>query len=413
MQSKDSGLFRAEALRHRSERLHGNVSLATPITWQIIGFMLLITTLIAATFAASASYARIETAGGVVTLDKGVATVTPSRSGIIEKIAVSEGQRVKAGQILVRVRSEEDMVGGQTAPTRIRQSLEEQDARLATQGGLLLSAAGAEQSRLREQIIGLSAELESVARQIDDQQRLVEVATDDYNSVRKVAENGFISRRDMETRQATVLSRRQQLAQLEQLRAAKRAAIAEARRAIAQSNAATQAQVAGAQSNRAALAQQLAQADLARGYAITSPVDGVVSALTARLGQQATNQQQLMIVIPTGAELQVELYLPTTAAGFLRKGQEVRVAIDAFPYQTFGTLPAQIVDISAATIARQGPNGAIPVYLVTAKIPRPWIMAFGRKQALVPGMTLSARIVTENRSLLEWLFQPIFAVRNR
>jgi membrane fusion protein len=117
--------------------------------------------------------------------------------------------------------------------------------------------------------------------------------------------------------------------------------------------------------------------------------------------------------VPAKAEARVELYVPTAAVGFIRPGQEVRLAIDAFPYQQFGTVTARVVDVSAATIARQGPTGFVPVYLVTAKLPRPWIKAFGRHQALAPGMTLTARIVTENRSLLEWLFQPIFAVRNR
>jgi membrane fusion protein len=41
------------------------------------------------------------------------------------------------------------------------------------------------------------------------------------------------------------------------------------------------------------------------------------------------------------------------------------------------------------------------------------VAAFGRNEALIPGMTLSARIVTEKQSLLEWLFEPLYAVRQR
>lgn len=413
MELQGGPLFRTEVVRYRADRLHGSVSLATPLAWQAIGFLLLVALIVSIAFLTAASYTRVETVTGTVTLDKGVATIIPSRAGVVAALEVSEGQHVRMGEVLARIRSEEDMIGGNTAPTRIRQALGEQDSRLAAQGGLLLTAASAEQGRLREQITGLSAELESLASQIADQRRLIEVAAADYDSVQQVAANGFISRRDMEERQATILSRRQQLAQLQQLRASKMAAIAEARRGIAESGAAAQAQVASAQSQRAALAQQLAQADLAQGYAITSPVDGVVTALTARLGQPASNQQQLMMVVPAKAELRVELYVPTAAAGFLKRGQEVRLAVDAFPYQQFGTVSARVADVSAATIAKQQPAGPVPVYLVTATLTQPWIKAFGHRQALAPGMTLSARIITENRSLLEWLFQPIFAVRNR
>ncbi len=413
MTTGGSLLFRAEVARHRADRLHGSVSIATPLAWQVIGFLLLIALVVTVGFLSTATYSRVETVGGTVTLDKGVATLMPSRAGVIAALYVAEGQRVHAGEVLARVRSEEDMISGNTAPTRIRTALGKQDERLSAHGRLLFAASSEEQGRLREQIAGLTDEVASLDSQISDQRRLLDVAGADYDSVRRVADKGFISRRDMEARQATILSRHQQLAQLEQLRASKISAVAEARRAVAQSRASAEAQIASAESERAALAQQLAQADLASGYAITSPVEGVVTAMTARLGQPANNQQPLMMIVPAGALPRVELYVPTNAAGFIRPGQEVRLAIDAFPYQQFGTLPARIADVSATTVARQGPNGVTPVYLVTATLSQPWVRAFGRRQTLAPGMTLAARIVTENRSLIEWLFQPVFAVRNR
>jgi membrane fusion protein len=74
----------------------------------------------------------------------------------------------------------------------------------------------------------------------------------------------------------------------------------------------------------------------------------------------------------------------------------------------------RITDISATTVPRSdGGEGSVPVYLVTTELAQPWVVAFGRRQPLLPGMTLTARIVTEKQSLLQWLFQPLFAVRNR
>ena len=34
-------LFRQEVLRHRADRLHGDVSIAVPVSWQALGFLLL------------------------------------------------------------------------------------------------------------------------------------------------------------------------------------------------------------------------------------------------------------------------------------------------------------------------------------------------------------------------------------
>lgn len=408
-----SPLFRQEALDHRADRLHGSVNIATPIAWQVIGFLLLAALVAIVVFLSLASYSRVEVVPGQIALDRGVATIVPSRAGIVLGIDVTEGEKVKAGQKLAVIRAEEDLIGGATAPDRIRDALARQDARLDEQSNLLLQAAGADRDRLKAQIDGDLAAMPALNAQIADQHQLIDTAQADYDNSLEAAKRGFISKRDMEERQATILTRRQQLAALEQTVSAKRSDIAQAQRAMVQSALAAQAQVANTRSDRAALSQQQAQADLARGYSLTSPVDGTVTALIARPGQPATADQQLMLVVPAHAHPRVELYVPTTASGFLAPGQEVRLSIDAFPYETFGTVKADIVSISKAAISRQSQSGPIPTYLVTAAISQPWVWAYGRKQPLLPGMTLSGRIITERRSLIKWLFEPLFAVRKR
>jgi membrane fusion protein len=201
---------------------------------------------------------------------------------------------------------------------------------------------------------------------------------------------------------------------LEQTRSAKRAEAAQAARAMAQAEATSRAQAEGARSNRAQLAQRLAEVETRQGYVLTAPVDGIVTAVTASLGQPADAHEPLMVIMPAGAVPRAELYVPTSAAGFLAVGQPVRLAVDAFPYQSFGTVEARIVEIASVPVPHAGPDGRpVPVYLVTAELARPWVMAFGRRQPLLPGMALTARIVTEKQSLLQWLFEPLFAVGKR
>ena len=93
----------------------------------------------------------------------------------------------------------------------------------------------------------------------------------------------------------------------------------------------------------------------------------------------------------------------------------MRLAVDAFPYQRFGTVRARIVRhlLGRRSRAPTADGAVVPVYLVTAELDEPCVTAFGRRQQLLPGMTLTARIVTEQQSLLEWLFEPLFAVRGR
>lgn len=407
-------LFRAEVVEHRRDRLHGEVTIAVPFRWQLIGYVLLAALVTACLFLVTASYARVATVAGTIVLDRGVASIVPTRPGIVESLSVREGQHVIAGGLLAQIRAEEDAARGATAPRRIVDALQQQDARLSSQSDLLMGAATEERNRLAAQTRGFAEELVTIDSQIAAQQRLVEVAANEFRDVQGVAGRGFISRRDLETRETTLLSRRQQLSQLEQARAAKAASLAETRMAIAQTGAAAAAQAASVQSTRAEVGQRLAAAEATRGYALASPIAGTVTALTARLGQPATAQQPLMTIMPDGGVARVELYVPTAAAGFLAVGQEVRLAVDAFPYDRFGTIQGRISQVSAVALPRATKDGgAIPVYLVTAELSRPWIMAFGRRQPLLPGMTLTARIVAERQSLFHWLFQPLFAVRNR
>ncbi|WP_375398004.1 hypothetical protein [uncultured Sphingomonas sp.] len=88
-------LFRTEAVQRRNERLHGTIIIATPLAWQIIGFLMLGSLVGTAAFLSIASYARVETVSGVITLDKGVATILPSRAGVVLNVLVKEGQRVR------------------------------------------------------------------------------------------------------------------------------------------------------------------------------------------------------------------------------------------------------------------------------------------------------------------------------
>jgi membrane fusion protein len=406
--------FRTEVLRSRAERLHGSVSLATPLAWQVIGFLLLAVLATATAFLFLSSYARSESVTGAIVLDSGVASIVSSRPGIIDNVVVREGQQVGVGAPLARVRSEEQMLAGPTAASRIRQSLADQASRLSAESELMTAAAVADRARLGTQINGLEAEIANLETQIADQRRLVQVATGDLAEIERVAKNGFISRRDVDAREAVLISRRQQLAQFEQTRGAKASQLLETRQAMAQGSANAGAQLASRQSDRAALAQQLAQAELSQGYTLTSPVAGIATGVAARLGQPVTAGQQLMMIVPESARVVAELYVPTAAAGFLSPGQEVRLAIDAYPYQRYGTIDGRIATIARAAIARPAANGGTtPSFLVTVRLARGWVMGAGRRQPLLPGMMLNARIVTERRTLIEWLFEPIMAVGNR
>jgi membrane fusion protein len=407
-------MFRTEVDRYKENRLEGDVFLKIPTGWHLIGLLYFIILLSCVILLSVASYSRVETALGTVTPDKGVSTILPTRTGTVVELAVTEGERVEAGDLLAQIRTEEDSGQDLSAAEQIEQAIARQDASLASQIDAANAAATAQRSQLTAQQAGLRSEIGQIQSQITIQQNLIETAQADLDRAQQVAARGFISKRDLQIREENLLSRQQGLSQLNQNLSAKRSALAESERSSVQI--AAQARVTGANlaASRAQVGQQAAITAGSRSYAIRAPVAGTVTALTSRVGQPANAQTPLMTIVPAGAELQVELAVPSSAIGFVEAGQEVSLAIDAFPYQRFGTVKGKVLTVAESTLSQQGAGGAVvAVYPVRVRLDADAVTAFGRSEPLISGMTLSARIVTEEQSLLEWLFEPLYAVRRR
>ncbi len=407
-------LFRSEALNARSERLHGDVNLAVPTSWHSLGVLILVVTLAAGVFLVTARYARSETVTGGIVADRGVAPVVSTRPGVVASILVADGDEVRAGQPVARLSFPDTLESGSGAGASVLQSLAEQEAGIAAQLGHVRAAAVADAAGLRASLAGIEQEIDAVDDQIDMQRQLVSAAEADVTAARTIAEKGFLKRHDLRALEDSWLGRKLQLSQLEASRAAKVAAKRQISQSISEGTAQAEVQTASLASARAELQQRRVGAEAASAALITAPVDGKVTALTARVGQPVGQQAPLMSIVPTSSTLRAELYVPTTAIGFMAEGQEVRVAVDAFPYERFGIIPARIERLSSSTILRSGPQGTVqPVYLATASLSRTDVPAFGRRQALLPGMTIQARVITERQSLARWLLAPLEAVKNR
>ncbi|MGE0698753.1 MAG: multidrug transporter, partial [Hyphomicrobiaceae bacterium] len=99
-------------------------------------------------------------------------------------------------------------------------------------------------------------------------------------------------------------------------------------------------------------------------------------------------------------------------------GQEVKISLQAFPFQRFGTVSGTIRSVSTTVLAPnevtiQGLNIQEPVYRIRVTMGREAIYAYSETVPMQPGMLVSADIVFDRRSLLQWLFDPIYAVARR
>lgn len=405
-------LFRPEAMRSQ-DRLHGEISLVPPVSWQMLGMFLFLSVATAVAFLSLATYSKSTTVRGEIQPDKGVLRAIPSRSGLVEEVLVKEGQQVVRGQPLVRI-AVSTVEDGISIEQRRREAINRRAAAIDDQEPAIILDARARVSALEAQISGGEAQLRSIRDQIVQQSDMVRGAEADLEKIRSIADRGFISGNDIRQREDKASQRRQDLARLRQDESTTRSEVAVARAEIAKAQSELTIRLRSLRGERASVDQDAADVGSARSYVISAGTAGTVTGITTHRGQAAAAGRPLMSIIPGGSHLQVVLDVPSSASGFIEEGQEVRISVDAFPYQTYGTVTGRVSSVSDATVPIDTPErDSENVFLVRADIARPQVDAYGESRPLRAGMSVSARITTRRRSLMGLLFDPLYAVSKR
>ena len=168
----------------------------------------------------------------------------------------------------------------------------------------------------------------------------------------------------------------------------------------------------------ARLREDLAQARRRRvRHRIAAPVDGVVQDVGAlAAGSFARQGDRLMAVVPAGGGLEIRAWIRNRDVGFVEPGQTAIVKIDAFPFTRYGTAEGLVegVSLDAVGEAGAGPPGGGPDdftagYLARIALVRPSLEIDGAVVALRPGMQAAVDIRTGRRRLLEYVLAPLVA----
>jgi len=148
-------------------------------------------------------------------------------------------------------------------------------------------------------------------------------------------------------------------------------------------------------------------------YSVLSPIDGIVSSMWFKEGQYTKSSKPLAKLIPKGAELIAELFVPARYAGFLNKNNEVVIHYDAYPHERFGSYQANILDISQSIMTDDDEDKPIkigePYYKITAKLKKQCVTVYGKDKKIQHGMTLSAVLVGSKRKIWQWVLDPLYS----
>jgi membrane fusion protein len=410
-------LFRPEASSTRSDGLEGEIILSQPFRAHLLAAIIFIIICCAATFASFATYSRTEKVHGLLVTDRVAAKVVAVQPGRVAKLLVTDGQRVTAGQPLAVIHLDRERESGGGAAEGGLAAVDAQRRMAGEQAGIVASRAEGERARLNATLSGLDRQQERLARQLALQREVVASAGSTFEGVSSLVEKGYVSRVEVERRRQFWLTAKQQVEQLEQQLAESGAAkaLAEAEHERLKATAAGD-QLAARQLGQSLL-QQRAQLERERAYVIPAPATGQVSALQVSFGQTVDPSLPLMTIVPEHSKLHAALYAPTKAVGFVRPGQEVRLLYDAFPYQRFGSFRGRVTRMSNNVLDPREVAAPLrleePVYRIDVAPDSQTVAAYGEVLVLQPGMTLTATLVLDRQSLLDWFLTPMRAVINR
>lgn len=414
--SDDTPLFRPEVLHARSHTTDG-----APLHIQPVGGGLL--TLFAATLClavvlvlAFGQHTKKERVQGSLQPRNGVALVAAGDTAVLQRLRVQEGQRVQAGEVLAELRQERFTDGGSTSG-QIESSLQGQRERIADQ------AEGQAQA-LRAQLDALNQRIQRHQQDAQSLQTDIALQQEQIASVRKVLEQmapllqeRIVSQLQYEQQRQALLDHTARLQGLQRQLSSARSELVQARQEQSRLQAEHRVSQASLERDRLSLQRESVQQRSQQLTWLKAPVTGTVTGLQAGIGQTVPAGTAVLSIVPDDSPLEAVLHVPSTAMGFIRAGQVVRISYDAFPYQRFGQHRGVVRSVSQSDVSpppsatERGDRRA--VFLVRVSLDHTTVRAYDTDIALRPGHTLSADIELDRRSLLRWMLDPLFAFSGR
>lgn len=413
----NNNLYRESAWQALSLQQHGQ-ALLTPSfkAWAICtGLGLWVASMVA--LLSTHSFIEKATVTGYISTTMPSITISPKENvGVITQIFVENGDMVEQGEALLRVKRPAQLIIGEQGIAKQLSQLNQhlsllQDTQNQNQADNLQ-----QQTFLTQQLHAAQEQQRAISQQVHFLNERINMAANDVVRLSGLHSQKLISLDALNNAQQTLLSMRQQLAQFSQNLADNDITQAQLEAQLAKLQQQTALQTTQTQLNQLPVAQQITELENQQSYTIFAPRAGIVSNLLAQAGDDISRFSVLLKLADPSQNMQLLLAVPTSAAGFISTEQQVRVRLDAFPHQKYGTVDAVIKKISKTiTLPNESHAHAVPlqepVFMVQANLNQDYIVAKGERIGLKEGMTVQADVMLSERTLLEWLLSPLYSLR--
>ncbi|UKO96477.1 HlyD family efflux transporter periplasmic adaptor subunit [Nostoc sp. UHCC 0870] len=195
-----------------------------------------------------------------------------------------------------------------------------------------------------------------------------------------------------------------QVQEIRQVEEAYQAARSQAQRVASERKSEILTQINQRQEELTNISGQLEQARKEKdGETIKAPVAGTIYKIKATKGPVQAGEE-LLSILPEGEEIQLEVKVLNRDIGFIQKGMKAKVKIATFPFQEFGTIDGEVVQVS--------PNATVDkdlglVFPTRIKLKKHSLNVRGEEVAFTPGMAATGEIVTRKKSILTFIIEPV------
>nr|WP_312230244.1 HlyD family type I secretion periplasmic adaptor subunit [Pseudomonas sp.] len=382
----------------------------------------------------------VATATGKIVPSGKTKVIQPNEVAVVKAIHVHDGQRVKAGELLVELDSQitgadverlhSELLAAQVDSARAQLLLQaiKDKTEPASVSGFIANATPAQQESLQRWVQGQYLELRAALDQSDAQieQREAEIRSlrasitalsktlpisrelaADYRGLldkQFVAKHAYLEKEQILLDQERELA--QQKARISELEAALKAAQQQRTGVLAQTRRAMLDLQNDADVRAASLTQELRKAEQRnRLTQLTAPVDGTVQQLAIHTqGGVVTQAQPLMVIVPSDQPVEVEAMLENKDVGFVRPGQAVEVKVETFNFTKYGVVDGTVASVSSDAIDDEKLG---LVYSTRIQLKDSAIAVGHGLVDLTPGMAVRAEVKTDKRRVIDYFLSPL------
>lgn len=415
-------LFRDEALKANQVKWVGDIILIRPVSFTFLTLFAVAIALAIVAFLIWGSYTKRTTVQGQLMPSTGLVKVYATEAGITLEKKVSEGQKVQQGDVLytistTRYGSHGDIQEAITKQVNIRdQSLqsERSQSQLIHQDQRL---------DLSNKIKSLKTDLAKLDSLIESQRQRVALSKDTLQRYQSLLDQDYIAREQVQQKKEELLDQQSKLQSYERDKISTASQLNSQQIELESLSTKQRNELSQFDRQIAVTHQELTESQAKQKIIIRANDSGVATAVAAEVGQQVDLSKPMLSIVPEKAVLLAQLYVPSKAIGFIKKGDRVLLRYQAYPYQKFGHATGTVTFVTKTalpsrelnTIGELGgiSNSSDPVYLIKVALNKQTIQAYGKPQSLQVGMSLEADIMHEKRHLYEWVLEPLYSITGK